>query len=250
VTLLGVLKAGAAYVPLDPEYPAERLAYLVRDSGAAQLVTHSSLAERVEGADALLVDRLDLAPFSATRPGERVGPENLAYVIYTSGSTGKPKGAMNTHAAVMNRLLWMQEAVSLRPGEGVMQKAALGFDVAVWELLLPLMYGARVVLTRPGGQRDPEYLCERVESAGIAVLHFVPSLLPPSWTRCGRTHGGCARCATWCAAARRWAPPSRGASPPSCPAWSCGTCTAPPRPPSTWPGGGCWPRPTRTAQGA
>jgi amino acid adenylation domain-containing protein len=180
VALLGVLKAGGAYVPLDPEYPAERLAFILQDSGAALLLTHSGLAERIAGGLRLHLDRLgdDLARRPATPPPALSGADGLVYVLYTSGSTGRPKGALLTHDALVNRLLWMQQALPLAPGDGVLHKTAFGFDVAGWELFWPLLVGARVVLARPGGQRDPAYLARRVAETGISTLHFVPSMLP------------------------------------------------------------------------
>ncbi|MEI6212434.1 MAG: non-ribosomal peptide synthetase, partial [bacterium] len=104
-------------------------------------------------------------------------PQNLAYLIYTSGSTGRPKGAGNTHAGIVNRLDWMQSTLMLSADDAVLQKTAVTFDVSVWEILLPLLHSARVVLARPGGQGDPGYLLDLMRRAGITVLHFVPSML-------------------------------------------------------------------------
>jgi len=104
-------------------------------------------------------------------------PENLAYVIYTSGSTGKPKGAGNTHAGVVNRLAWMKDQLGFGPQDVVLQKTPATFDVSVWEFLLPLLYGARLVVARPEGHRDPAYLAELIEQQAITSLHFVPSML-------------------------------------------------------------------------
>ena len=117
---------------------------------------------------------------SGAAPGRRrrvLLADNLAYVIYTSGSTGRPKGAMNTHRAVVNRLLWMQEAYGLDASDAVLQKTPFSFDVSVWELFWPLLTGARLVLARPGGHRDARYLRERIAGDGITTLHFVPSML-------------------------------------------------------------------------
>ncbi|HEX7240969.1 MAG TPA: amino acid adenylation domain-containing protein, partial [Longimicrobiaceae bacterium] len=174
--LLGVLKAGGAYVPLDPSYPAERLAYILEDSAVPVLLAQERTAERVEGygGEVVLVDG-DLA--GAGVGGAEVTPDHLAYVIYTSGSTGRPKGAMNAHRGVVNRLRWMQERYALAPGDVVLQKTPFSFDVSVWEFFWPLMTGARLVLARPEGHRDPEYLSELIEREGVTTLHFVPSML-------------------------------------------------------------------------
>ncbi|HVR99237.1 MAG TPA: amino acid adenylation domain-containing protein, partial [Thermoanaerobaculia bacterium] len=158
VALLGVLKAGAAYVPLDPTYPAERLALLVESSGAR-----------------LVLDRdLPLGDGSHAAP---VADGNLAYVIYTSGSTGTPKGVMVPHHGIVNRLLWMQKAWPLTSGDRVLQKTPFTFDVSLGELFGPLLAGARLVFARPEGHKDPRYLAEVIAREGITSVHFVPSML-------------------------------------------------------------------------
>jgi acyl-coenzyme A synthetase/AMP-(fatty) acid ligase/aryl carrier-like protein len=98
-------------------------------------------------------------------------------VIYTSGSTGQPKGVINDHAGVVNRLLWMQDAYGLKPHDRVLQKTPFSFDVSVWEFFWPLFTGARLVMARPGGHKDPLYLCEVIAAEQITTLHFVPSML-------------------------------------------------------------------------
>ena len=105
------------------------------------------------------------------------GPDNLAYVIYTSGSTGRPKGVMSTHRGVVNRIAWAQRAYGLTPDDRVLQKTPVSFDVSVPELFWPLAVGARLVLARPGGQRDPAYLMRRIEEQGVTTVHFVPPML-------------------------------------------------------------------------
>ncbi|HBL26245.1 MAG TPA: non-ribosomal peptide synthetase, partial [Acidobacteria bacterium] len=163
VGLLGILEAGAAYVPLDPTLPAERLRTVVESAGIA-VVLGSTHAVRMDEADA----------GGAIR---RVGEDHLAYVIYTSGSTGTPKGVMIPHKGIVNRLLWMQEAYGLTPEDRVLQKTPFGFDVSVWEFFWPLITGARLVFARPEGHKDPAYLAELIAREGITTLHFVPSML-------------------------------------------------------------------------
>src|SRR4029078_10160810 len=92
-------------------------------------------------------------------------------------SAGRPKGAVNAHPAVVNRLLWMQAAYGLGPGDRVLQKTPFSFDVSVWELFLPLLAGARLEMARPGAHRDPDYLLSTIAERGITAIHFVPSLL-------------------------------------------------------------------------
>ena len=186
VSLLAVLKSGAAYVPLETEYPAARIETMLDDARAAVVVTDtrtvpSALVEAVSRSGAATVchhrDADAMAAAGEDRLSVPVSERDLAYVIFTSGSTGRPKGAMNEHRAVVNRLLWMHETFGLAVGEGVLQKTPIGFDVSVWELFWPLMVGGRCVLAQPGRQRDPEYLAALVVSAGVTTAHFVPSML-------------------------------------------------------------------------
>ena len=185
VALVAVLKAGGAYVPLDPGYPLERLSYLVQDSAPALVLTHGRVSAAVRDvlrAGAPVIDVVaDAERWSheAARDLDRAGvsARNLAYVIYTSGSTGQPKGAMNEHGAVVNRLLWTQEQYGLTADDAVLQKTPFSFDVSVWEFFWPLLSGARLVMARPGGHQDPEYLAAAIQAARITTLHFVPSML-------------------------------------------------------------------------
>ena len=181
VALLGVLKAGAAYVPLDPGYPPERLAFMLRDSGATLLLTQRSLVDLFDDTQVtpICLDRDWPAIERADDTAETVvvQPDSLAYVIYTSGSTGRPKGAMNTHRGIVNRLQWMQQAYRLQPGESVVQKTPVSFDVSVWELFWTLMAGGRLVMARPGGHQDPAYLRDLIVREQVTTAHFVPSML-------------------------------------------------------------------------
>jgi amino acid adenylation domain-containing protein len=112
-----------------------------------------------------------------TPPANATHPDNLAYVIYTSGSTGRPKGVMNAHRGIVNRVLWMQDAYRLSGSDRVLQKTPFSFDVSVWELFWPLLFGARLVLARPGGHQDPDYLSALIAREGVTIMHFVPSML-------------------------------------------------------------------------
>ncbi|PEI11175.1 non-ribosomal peptide synthetase [Pseudomonas putida] len=180
VGLLAILKAGAAYVPLDPDYPAERLAYMFEDSGIELLLTQAHLREQLPAfaGQVLLLDQPgELGGYSRQVPACRLHPENLAYVIYTSGSTGRPKGAGNRHLALYNRLAWMQQAYALDSADTVLQKTPFSFDVSVWEFFWPLMTGARLALAAPGEHREPERLIDTIERHQVTTLHFVPSML-------------------------------------------------------------------------
>ncbi|HEX6041431.1 amino acid adenylation domain-containing protein, partial [Longimicrobium sp.] len=186
VGLLGILKAGGAYVPLDASYPVDRLRHMVEDSAPAVLLTHppqAATAAALSAGSALPV--LDVAAEgawahrSAENPaGTGVGPGNLAHVLFTSGSTGRPKGVMLEHGSLVNRLSWMQDRYGMTADEALLQKTPFSFDVSFWEFFWPLMVGARLVMARPGGHRDPAYLVEVIRREGITVAHFVPSMLP------------------------------------------------------------------------
>ncbi|SCL28926.1 non-ribosomal peptide synthetase/MFS transporter [Micromonospora inyonensis] len=178
--LLGVLKAGGAYLPLDPEYPADRLAFMVTDAAAPVVLVQEHLRD-VLPATAATVLALDDAALWADQPADDPAPTaacgNLAYVIYTSGSTGRPKGVPNTHRGIVNRLDWMQRTYRLGGDDAVLQKTPASFDVSVWEFFWPLQTGARLVLAKPGGQKDAGYLRDLLIGERITTAHFVPSML-------------------------------------------------------------------------
>jgi amino acid adenylation domain-containing protein len=181
VALYGVLKAGAAYVPIAPDYPAQRVEFMLADAGAPVLLTQEHLCAQLPPQRGQVV-RLDadwpvIAQQSTTAPAPAVTAADLAYMIYTSGSTGKPKGAMNAHRGIVNRLLWMQDTYRLTTADVVLQKTPFSFDVSVWEFFWPLLTGARLVVAKPGGHQDPQYLVDVIEQHGVTVLHFVPPML-------------------------------------------------------------------------
>ena len=181
VALVGVLKAGGAYLPLDPAYPKDRLAFMLEDAKAPVVLTTTRLMEELPAHSAKVVCLDRDAKLLEQEPGtnlkSEVGPENLIYAIYTSGSTGKPKGVGNTQRGVLNRLQWMQGAYGLKSGDRVMQKTPYSFDVSVWEFFWPLMVGAELVVARPEGHKDPEYIADLIKEQGITTMHFVPSML-------------------------------------------------------------------------
>jgi iturin family lipopeptide synthetase A len=178
IALFGVLKCGAAYLPIDPALPEKRVRYMVRDSGVALVLTQEkfhALAERL-GARALVPSVRDDGT-DGSNLGVRVTGASPAYNIYTSGSTGEPKGAVNSHAGICNRLLWMQKEYGLTGADRVLQKTPFTFDVSVWEFFWPLITGAALVVLEPEAHRDPALLCRRILEEKITVLHFVPSML-------------------------------------------------------------------------
>ncbi|WLH50353.1 non-ribosomal peptide synthetase [Pseudomonas tolaasii] len=180
IGLLAIIKAGGAYVPLDPDYPTDRLAYMLHDSGVHLLLTQTALLEQLptpEGVCVIAMDSLHLDSWPTQAPGLHLHGDNLAYVIYTSGSTGQPKGVGNTHAALAERLQWMQATYALDATDVLMQKAPISFDVSVWECFWPLITGCRLVLAGPGEHRDPHRIAQLVQEHGVTTLHFVPPLL-------------------------------------------------------------------------
>ncbi len=183
VALVGVVLSGAAYVPLDPGLPTERLAGMAEDARLALLVSrraeHAALGAACgPTCHVLLLDATRGEPVTTAGDPLLLGSEtDPAYVIFTSGSTGRPKGAMNAHRGIVNRLLWMQDAYALRADERVLQKTPFSFDVSVWEFFWPLSVGATLVIAKPDGHRDSAYLAELVRRERIDVMHFVPSML-------------------------------------------------------------------------
>ncbi|MGJ5138766.1 non-ribosomal peptide synthase/polyketide synthase [Bradyrhizobium oligotrophicum] len=186
VAVLAVLKAGAGYLPLDPDYPSQRLAAMLGDSGARLVLTqpqlHDRLMEITAGAGAELIAVDDSRASHGIDAGNSdlrspIHAESLAYVIYTSGSTGMPKGVACTRGALAARLAWMQREYGLDPGETLLQKTPFSFDVAVWEILWPLTVGARLAIAAPGAHREPKRLIDAVIAHGVTTLHFVPQML-------------------------------------------------------------------------
>lgn len=178
--LLAILKSGAAYVPVDPEYPRDRVEYMLSDADAGIVLTQSHLIDQLPGerSRTLCVDTAwESLPKDDSPLGPSCTPADMAYMIYTSGSTGRPKGAPNSHRAIVNRLVWMQSRYRLDATDCVLQKTPFSFDVSVWELFWPLLTGARLVFARPGGHRDPAYLADVIAKSGVTTLHFVPSML-------------------------------------------------------------------------
>ncbi|MBQ4899273.1 amino acid adenylation domain-containing protein [Paenibacillus sp. Marseille-P2973] len=191
VALLAVLKAGGAYLPISPDFPAERMSYMLEDSKARFVLTQEKLLGELRG---------KLASWNGewVDVSAKIGPEesgsadrqanndnleplgnsqNLAYVIYTSGSTGRPKGVMVEHRSVVNRLNWMQRAYPLSDRDVILQKTPFTFDVSVWELFWWGQAGAKVCFLTPGGEKDPAEIIEAVSRHGVTTMHFVPSML-------------------------------------------------------------------------
>ncbi len=188
VALLAVLKTGAAYVPLDPSYPRDRIEFVLDDVRPTVVLTTAEVAPALPGNSCprLVLDapatRAELADYADTDPvdldrGRPLRAHHPAYLIYTSGSTGRPKGVLVPHAGIVNRLKWMQWRYGLTGEDRVLQKTPSGFDVSVWEFFWPLVEGATLVVARPEGHKDPAYLAGLIERQRVSTLHFVPSML-------------------------------------------------------------------------
>ncbi|GAA2067614.1 amino acid adenylation domain-containing protein [Polymorphospora rubra] len=196
VAMLAVLKTGAAYLPVDPGDPADRIGYLLGDARVTLLLTDTAHHDTFAAAPAavggpspattLVVDApatvaaltghpgTGLTVADRTRPPHDLDP---AYVLYTSGSTGRPKGVVVAHRGLVNHLAWMQDRYALTPRDRVLVKTPAGFDVSVWEFFWPLLVGATAVLARPDGHRDPGYLVDLIRAEEVTTAGFVPSML-------------------------------------------------------------------------
>ncbi|MFE2175305.1 amino acid adenylation domain-containing protein [Kitasatospora sp. NPDC059462] len=189
VALLAVLRAGGAFVPLDPEFPPERIAFMLADSGLPVLLTQRPVAGRLPagGAEVLCLDELreELATEPAGDPGAPVDEDDLAYVIYTSGSTGRPKGVQVPHRALTNFLHAMGERPGLAADDTLLAVTTHSFDISLLELLLPLVRGARVVVAERSSAADGERLSRLLAASGASVMQATPStwrmLLDAGW---------------------------------------------------------------------
>jgi amino acid adenylation domain-containing protein len=181
VALLAILKSGAAYVPYDPELPLSRLNMMLDDSRPVCVLTQQKWSGNLAGYAGKTL-RLDaglegLEDQPDSNPRILVEPRDAIYAIYTSGSTGVPKAAVNTHQAVSNRILWMQDQYPLEASDRVLQKTPYSFDVSVWEFFWPISFGATLVIAEPGVHKDPAYVAKLIGAERITTIHFVPSML-------------------------------------------------------------------------
>jgi len=167
VVILGILKTGAAYVPIDTHYPQERIDYILKDGNCGAYIDAAELEKFI-----FVQDTYDAA-FTPVHNHA----DDIAYCIYTSGSTGTPKGVLNSHAGLYNRLLWMRDYLQVKEDDVFLQKTPYTFDVSVWELLLPFITGSALVIAGPDKHKDPAYLQDIIYARGITIAHFVPSML-------------------------------------------------------------------------
>ncbi|MGW6916413.1 amino acid adenylation domain-containing protein [Kitasatospora sp. NPDC054939] len=199
VAIVGVIRAGGAWLPLATGDPDLRIRDLLRDASPVAVLTDDPVrlrglagglpcltprdgygtgyGYRTGAGNGTITDIGGTVAGTSAGPIDAAAPGDLAYVIYTSGSTGLPKGVLTEHAAIVNRLDWMQERFRIGPGDVVAQKTPYTFDVSVWEFLWPLMTGAELAFAAPDGHRDPGYLADFLAERAVTVTHFVPSML-------------------------------------------------------------------------
>lgn len=181
IGLMGIFKAGGVYVPLDPAYPPERLAYMLEDAQVAAVLTQKRLLQILPETQALMLDldaaRAEIERQPVTNPEVTTPPESLAYIIYTSGSTGRPKGVAIAHQQILNRLIWMWENYPFAPAEVSCQKTALSFVDSFWELFGPLLQGSPTVIIPDQVLQNPADFVSALQAHGVTRLWLVPSLL-------------------------------------------------------------------------
>lgn len=178
ISILGVLKAGGAYLPIATDYPEDRVRYMLENSKAKAVLISGSALE-LEDLELPIVDlnKMQLEQYSSENLEIINKPNDLAYIIYTSGTTGKPKGVMIEHRALINRLNWMQKAYPICKEDYVLQKTTYTFDVSVWELVWWALEGATVVFLEPNYEKEPDKIARAIKKYGITTMHFVPSML-------------------------------------------------------------------------
>ncbi|RAI89565.1 amino acid adenylation domain-containing protein [Paenibacillus pabuli] len=180
--MLGILKSKAIYVPLSVEYPEERIDYIIKDAGINVVITQGNLKPSIKNINELTIldinqigeaalsspDRLNLSPYNA---------DDTAYILYTSGTTGYPKGVAIKHSGICNRLKWMNETYKLKPGEVLLHKAPIGFDVSICEIFYPLTNGAVLAVAKPDINKNIRKLIAEMNEFQVNMVHFIPPML-------------------------------------------------------------------------
>ncbi|WP_280466176.1 amino acid adenylation domain-containing protein, partial [Nocardia brasiliensis] len=178
VTIYGVLRSGAGYLPIDPDHPTERNEFVLDAAAPACVLTTTGDAFDTDAVvPVVAVDTLYLPLDAVSLADPQITPDNVAYVIYTSGSTGRPKGVMITHRQMVNQFRWAQWIYPHDASDVVLHKTPITFDISTWELFWPLQTGAAIVVAEPDGHRDPAYLARVIAEYGVSTVHFVPSML-------------------------------------------------------------------------
>jgi amino acid adenylation domain-containing protein/FkbM family methyltransferase len=177
IALLGILKAGAAYVPIDPTYPQERIEYMLSDANVKCLLLNDPSDSTLSVPIVTEKDWEAIEQHPSSNPQSVICPQNLAYVLYTSGTTGTPKGVLLEHRGIVNRLAWQWQAYGFTNEDVIFQKTPYVFDVSAWELFMPLCFGGSLVMCRAEVASDPVLLMDCIERYRITTTHFVPGML-------------------------------------------------------------------------
>ncbi|MCH5454748.1 amino acid adenylation domain-containing protein, partial [Bacillus toyonensis] len=178
IGILAVHKAGAAYLPIDPAFPEERVQFILEDSRTNVLLTQSHFKNHLDLEQVVITIDDEMCYKGNSSNLDKINSaEDLAYVIYTSGSTGNPKGVMIKHCSVVNNMNWMQRKYPITGNDVIMQKTPYTFDVSVFELCWWYFQGATLNFLQPGGEKDPEIIIDEIERNNVTVIHFVPSML-------------------------------------------------------------------------
>ncbi|MBL8677374.1 MAG: amino acid adenylation domain-containing protein, partial [Alphaproteobacteria bacterium] len=181
IGLLGILKAGGAYVPLDPSYPSERLQFILEDTNAPIILTDIKTIDKLPSTWAQVIcldeERDKIRTYPCTNLDSITSSSHLAYVIYTSGSTGKPKGVIIENASLLNHMLWMKEKYDFSYKDKVLQRTPYSFDASIWELFMPLLSGAQLIIPPSEVSKNPAMLIDIVLRKGITKLQLVPAML-------------------------------------------------------------------------
>ena len=181
IALLGILKAGGVYVPIEPTHPSQRIHLILQSLDSPFVICTTDNQPHFETGDAgrpILIDQSERwHAVNAENPNVAINQNDSMYIIFTSGTTGKPKGVINRHRGLNNRIQWMQKQFKLTSEDRLLQKTPYTFDVSVWEFFWPLISGAAIVMAKPQGHKDPEYILETIKKYQITTIHFVPSML-------------------------------------------------------------------------
>lgn len=176
IGIYAIIKSGAAYVPIDPEYPEERINYIIEDIKPKVILCEDNLLQLSCDYILDLTDELNYKENTDNLPIVN-GPDDILYVIYTSGTTGNPKGVMVSNKGIVNRIMWMNKEYPLTTDDTILQKTTYTFDVSVWEIFWWSLIGAKVVMLKQGFEKDAYKICETIKENKVSVIHFVPSML-------------------------------------------------------------------------
>ena len=178
IGILGIIKAGGAYLPLSPSDAPERINFMLTDGNVKTLLVNNQTVSQIRFDGVTLnLDSPDSFSGTTDNPVITNTPHDLAYVIYTSGSTGKPKGVMIEHRSLVNRLHWMQKRYPIDQTDVILQKTPYYFDVSVWELFWWVLFGGKLCFLQPGAQWNPIVIVKTIKKHQVSVMHFVPSML-------------------------------------------------------------------------